>query len=70
MQNTPFKFATKEDYAANWAQHFKDYTDDSTVLDEAVFDSIAKANWYSINSVKEKPRNTVWLKVSLKTLNL
>lgn len=43
MQNTPFKFATKEDYAANWAQHFKDYTDDSTVLDEAVFDSIAKA---------------------------
>ncbi len=43
MQNIPFKFATKEDYAANWAQHFKDYTDDSTVLDEAVFDSIAKA---------------------------
>lgn len=43
MKNTPFKFATKEDYAANWAQHFKDYTDDSTVLDEAVFDSIAKA---------------------------
>ncbi|MBS6553034.1 MAG: ATP-dependent helicase [Clostridium sp.] len=43
MKNTPFKFETKEDYAANWAQHFKDYTDDSTVLDEAVFDSIAKA---------------------------
>ena len=43
MKNTPFKFATKEDYAANWAHHFKDYTDDSTVLDEAVFDSIAKA---------------------------
>lgn len=43
MKNTPFKFATKEDYAANWAQHFKDYTDDSSVLDEAVFDSIAKA---------------------------
>lgn len=43
MKNTPFKFETKEDYAANWAQHFKDYTDDSTVLDEALFDSIAKA---------------------------
>ena len=41
-ESTPFKFETKEDYASNWARHFKDYTDDTLILDETVFDSIAK----------------------------
>lgn len=43
VQSVPFKFETKEDYANAWAEHFKKYTDDSCVLDENVFDAIAKA---------------------------
>lgn len=43
MQNVPFKFETKEDYAFAWSEHFKNYTDDSCTLDAEVFDSIAKA---------------------------
>ena len=42
VEGTPFKFETKEDYAFNWREHFKKYTDDSFVLDEKIFDSIAK----------------------------
>lgn len=42
VENTPFKFESKEDYANAWAQHFKKYTDDSFLLDEKVFDAIAK----------------------------
>lgn len=42
VENTPFKFETKEDYAFNWREHFKKYTDDAFVLDEKAFDSIAK----------------------------
>lgn len=42
VESTPFKFTTKEDYTINWSQHFKAYTDDSCILDEVVFDSIAK----------------------------
>jgi len=40
---TPFKFDTKEDYAEAWNEHFKDYTDDSNLLDTKIFDDIAKA---------------------------
>lgn len=43
VQSVPFKFETKEDYANAWAENFKKYTDDSCVLDEKVFDAIAKA---------------------------
>ena len=42
IETTPFKFETKEDYANSWARHFKKYTDDSLLLDESVFDAIAK----------------------------
>lgn len=42
LMNTPFKFETKEDYADSWARHFAPYTDDSLILSEDVFDSIAK----------------------------
>ena len=42
MESTPFRFESKEDYANSWSQHFKAYTDDSCVLDEKVFDDIAK----------------------------
>ncbi len=42
MESIPFKFDTKEYYAYSWAKHFNPYTDDSTVLDEKIFDEIAK----------------------------
>lgn len=42
MESTPFRFESKEDYANSWSQHFKAYTDDTCVLDEKVFDDIAK----------------------------
>lgn len=42
IQNTPFKFETKEDYANSWAEHYKNYTDDCFVFDTDVFDLLAK----------------------------
>lgn len=42
VENTPFRFDTKDDYAFAWAEHFKQYTDDYCNFDATVFDSIAK----------------------------
>ena len=42
VESTPFKFETKEDYAHIWAEHFSKYTDNSCILDENIFDAIAK----------------------------
>lgn len=41
LENTPFKFDSKEDYGHFWSEHFKDYTDDFCNFDTNVFDSIA-----------------------------
>jgi superfamily I DNA/RNA helicase len=40
VENTPFKFDSKEEYARAWDEHFKKYTEEC--VDEAVFDRIAK----------------------------
>lgn len=42
VATTPFKFESKEEYAQNWAEHYRSYIDDYCVFDEKVFDSIAK----------------------------
>ena len=41
LENTPFKFESKEDYAQFWAEHFRDYTDDFPDFNTKVFDDIA-----------------------------
>ncbi len=41
LENTPFKFESKEDYAQFWSEHFREYTDDFCDFDTGVFDEIA-----------------------------
>ena len=42
LMSTPFKFDTKEDYVYSWARHFNPYTDDGFMLNEDIFNKIAK----------------------------
>lgn len=42
VENTPFKFDSKDDYAAAWAENYKSYIDNKTVFDSNIFDEIAK----------------------------
>lgn len=41
LENTPFKFESKEEYAQAWGEHFKSYTDDYCRFDSSVFDALA-----------------------------
>lgn len=55
IQNTPFKFETKEAYAQAWQELFQPYTDSSIILDEEIFDNIAKAKLILDKNGKRKP---------------
>ncbi len=42
LENTPFKFDSKEEYTNAWVSNYREYTDDYCVFDTNIFDLIAK----------------------------